>query len=153
MLYVRMCKQMILTVFPIADAFAAIAEFQLRVRHIRAATHGAAVVVILFFLLLVGLLGDVELDDLRPGGLGLHLKELLQLHAEATGEDVQHIGAKEQEIVGNGNDGEQVIGESVLNHGEQHQHQLQNGKEPGFHRDNHKQQKACVREHGGIGQK
>ena len=119
-----MRKQMILTVFPIADAFAAIAEFQLWIRYIRAATHGAAMVIVLLFLLLLGLLGDMEVDNLRPLGLGLHPEKLLQLQAEAEGEDVQHVSAKEQKVVGNGNDGEQVIGETVLNHREEHQHQL-----------------------------
>ena len=82
LLNVDVIVDVILAVAVVPLALTAIAEFQLWIRYIRAATHGAAMVIVLLFLLLLGCLGDMEVDNLRPLGLGLHPEKLLQLQEE-----------------------------------------------------------------------
>ena len=62
------------------------------------------------------------------------------------------IGAKEQEVVGKGDDGEQIAGEGQKQEVHQHQNQVKETKEPCFHGNDKEKQETGIRVHGGKGQ-
>ena len=142
---------MILTVAVVAMTTGAIPKFQFRVGHVGAATYGAAVVIIHFFL--------GEADGLgrfggRICGFGCFL--LFGRFPEPRGrQQIQHVLAHEQEVVADGDQRVQEVGEGPaggsqgvhLQYGEDQVHQ---SKQPGFHRDDEHQQKLCLGEQGSI---
>ena len=145
----------VLAVAMVTLAPGAVAEFQLRIGHIRAAADGAFVGVGGFgrcHRCLVGT-GVGEGDGfgfLRF--LGSSPEEAPGVHPPGHGEYIGHILAEEQEVVGKGDDGEQVVGEWIHDQIEYHQEQVNQRKDPGFHRDDEQEQKLGVGIHGGVSQ-
>ena len=102
----------ILTIAVVALTPGAVAEFQLRVTHIRPPADGTLVGVGSLDRSGAGFIGAcVKVNDL---GLFLHRRLFAQqpcgVGPPGHGNHVQHILAEEQEVVGKGDDGEQVVG-------------------------------------------
>ena len=150
----------ILAVAVVAIAAGAVTEVQLRVTHICPPADGAFVGVGGFYRGVACLVraGRGEGDYLgrtlfltlfalkEPGGVGL----------PGDGDEIYRIFSEEQEIVGKGNQREEVDGEKGngdakdLNKGH---HQIKEGKDPSLYRDNKEQQKLGVEVKGGVGNK
>ena len=150
----------ILAVAVVAVAAGAVTEFQLRVAHVCPSADGAFVGVGGFYRGVTCLVraGRGEGDHIggaflfalfalkEPGGVGL----------PRDGNEIDRIFSKEQEIVGKGDQGEEVDGEkgngdaNDLNKGH---HQIKEGKDPSLYRDNKEQQKLGVGVKGGVGNK
>ena len=64
--------------------------------------------------------------------------------------DIQHILAKEEKIVGKGNNGEEVIGEGIEQQSVHHQRQIKQGEYPCFDRDDKKKKELRIWEKGGV---
>ena len=154
----------LLDVAVVADVFFAVAvvafaagtipEFQFRIADIRSSADGAAVGVGGFFSSSVSFLVDsVEGDDFcfsdRSGILG---EFPLCLDPPGQGQHVQHIGTEEQEVVGQGDYREQIVGEGIGDQIHQHNGQIEQCEDPGLHRNNEEQQELCIREQGGVAQ-
>ena len=69
------------------------------------------------------------------------------------GQYVQHIPAEEQEIIGQGNHAEEIVGEGGSEEIQCNDCQIQQSKDPGLYGDNKEQQKMRVGIHGGITEK
>ena len=65
---------------------------------------------------------------------------------------VNNIFAEEQEIVQQGNEREQVIGEGASEQGDKHQNEIQQSEDPCLHRNDEKQQETGIGIQGGLGQ-
>ena len=99
----------VLAVAVVAVALGAVAELQLRIGNIGAAADGAAVMV---GSLGLGFLPGVEGDGT---GFGLGLMEAAGppgLYPPGQGDKIGNILAEEQEVVGKGNQREQIVGEA-----------------------------------------
>lgn len=57
---------------------------------------------------------------------------------------IGHILTEEQEIVCQGNQGEQVVGENIRKYTDKNQHQVNQCKDPGLHRDEEKQKEMGI---------
>ena len=68
-------------------------------------------------------------------------------------ENIQNVLAKEQEIVGQRNDTEEIVREGIGKEIQTYNTKIDEGKNPCLHRDDEKQQEMSVRVHGGITQK
>ena len=66
------------------------------------------------------------------------------------GQHIQHIRTKEQEIVGKGNDTEEIDGEGSGEKVQSNDGQIKQGEDPGFHRDDKEKKKMGIGIHGGI---
>ena len=151
LLNVAVVIDMILAVAVIALAPGAVAELQFRVGHVRPAADGAAVGVGGFGRSLGGGVGaSVELNDLGllPGGA--FAQQPPGVGPPGLGDHVEHVFAKEQEIVGQGDDGEQIVGEGIGEQVDEHDHQVKQGKDPGLDGNDEKQQEMGVRVQRGI---
>ena len=142
---------MVAAIAVVAVALGAVAELHIRVRHVGFPADGAAVGI---GLLLLGGIVYLEVDDLGlRGSLGLLLKKPAQPVLPAQGHHVQHVLAEKQEIVAQGHQGKQVAyAVGRRKHTEENDRQVHQGKEPGLHRDDEKQQKAGVGVQGGKAQ-
>ena len=150
-----MIADMILAVAMVAIAPGAVPEFQVRVRHISPAADGTFVGIGGFDRGGGGLVGAGagEGDYLRAGfGFALSSEEPLGIEPPADGEDIQHILAKEQEVIGQADDREQIGGEGIEQQTKQHDGQVKEGEDPGLHRDDEEQQETGIGVKGGVGQ-
>ena len=114
---------MVLAVAMVALAPGTVAELQFRISHIGAAADGAFVGVGRLGLGHRGLVGAGvgERDGLCFwGGLGILPEKPPGVHSPGHGEDIENILTKEQEIVGQGDDREQIVGEGVNHKAEGH---------------------------------
>ncbi len=152
LLNMTMVGNMVLAVAVIASAAGTVAELQFRVGGIGAAADSAAVRIAGFCL--AGLPGlGIELDDLGPMRCRFNrfpAEEPANLPPPGQRNHVQHILAEEQEVVSQGNDTEEIIGEGKRYQIYKHDHQVHQREQPGFHRDDEEQQELCIREHGGV---
>ena len=132
---------MIFAVTEIAVAFGAVTEFQFRITHIGTAAD-CTPVGIGGLALLRGYFAEVipgELDDFHFLGGNILLEEPHYLNAPGKGEHVQYIFTEEQEIVGQGDDGEKIVGERINQQTVNYQSQIHQCKDPGFNRNDEKQ--------------
>ena len=114
LLYMRMVINMILAVAVVAVTAGTIPEFQIRVGNVGSAAYGAAVMVGSGGLCGGCFVGTslVKMNGLLViGGFRLPLEKSGYIDLPGNRNHVAYIFAKEQEIVGKGNQGEQVIGE------------------------------------------
>ena len=139
---------MVLAVAVVTVAPGAVAEFQIRMADIGSAADSTAVVVIGFLGCLLGI--HMELDDLVSLGLGRFAEFLLHLDAPASGQEIQHIHSKEQEVVGKRNDAEEIAGEAEGEEIQQNNRQIDQGENPGLDGNDEEEQEAGIRIHGGI---
>ena len=149
-----MIVDVILAVAVVATAPGAVAEFQLGVTDIRPPADGALVGVGSLYGGVAGLVGTgVKMDHL---GFFLHWGLFTQqsggVGPPGHGDHVQHILAEKQEVVGKGDDGEQVVGKGVGDEAHQHHHQINQGKNPALDGDDEEQQKGSVGEQSGVSQ-
>lgn len=154
LLDVGVVVDMVLTVAVVALAFGAISEFQLWVTHVGSAADGAPMGVWSgrrCHRCLIGT-GVGEGDDLRLLGTSLEfLPKSAEIHDPGNGYHIHNVFSKEQEIVGKRDDGEQVSRpERHFKQAEQDHDQVQQGKNPRFHRDNKEKQEGGLGIHGGI---
>ena len=109
-----MIVNVVFTVAVIAVAAGAVTEFQLRIRHIGSAAHGAFVGVRCLHSCGAGLIGAGSGEG---DGAGFCLRLLFEKSAgvEPPGQRnyIHNVLAKEQEIVGDGDKREQVVGEET----------------------------------------
>ena len=121
----------------VALAAGTVTEFQFRIADICSAADGAAVGVgcfLGFFGCLISC--GIKLDHFRAFRLHrLLFKEPAQLDPPGLGNYIQNILAEDQEIVCQGNHGEQIIGEGVQNQIHDDDGQIKQGKNPGLHGD------------------
>ena len=136
----------------VAGTAGAISEFKFRIGYICLSTDRAAVGIRTFYCSSTGFIGGSagEGDNLWGLFLLFLAEKSCGIGAPGQREDIDHILAEEEEIVGKGNDGEQIIGEAIYHHTVKHKSQIDHSKDPGFHRDDIKQQKSCIRIQGGI---
>ena len=152
------------TVTMVAVAPGAVAKLQLRMIHIGFAADGTAMGVGSLGLCngcLIGA-GIGEGDHFCflgcGGGGGLTLfKQATGIDPPGQGNHIQHIFAEEQEVIQQSNKGEKTVGE-VSRKGQcndivEHQQDIQQSEDPCLHRNDEKQQEACVGIHGGVGKK
>ena len=126
----------IFAVAVVTAAAGAVAEFQLRIGHIGTAADGALVSIGCFRLSDAGFVraGAGEGDDLRLGGSRLRGSAEQPAGIEPPGNrnHIQHILAEEQEVIGQGNNGEEIAGESIHQQTVNHQRQIHQGKDQAF---------------------
>ena len=65
---------------------------------------------------------------------------------------IGHIGAEEQEIVGQGDQAEEIIGEGGGEEIHSHHHQVDQSEDPGLHGDDEEEQEVGIGIHGGVAQ-
>ena len=89
------------------------------------------------------------------GGDGLFAltHQTIEIGPPGQGNYIDHILAEEQEVIGQGDHGEQVGGEGIYHQTEKHQRQIQKGEDPCLHRNHIHKKELGVGIHGGIGQK
>ena len=109
-----MVVDMLLTIAVVAVAATTVAELQVRVGDIRSAADGTPVGI-----------GNGDLDvwllrrkGNRAGFFGSALSA--PLYPPGQGNDVHHILAEEQEVVGKRNDGKEIVGEGVYHKTDDH---------------------------------
>ena len=90
------------------------------------------------------------MNDLRLGLLGLLAEQAAGISTPGHGDYVQHVLAEKEKIVGKGDYGEQIVGETVGKQAEQHQCQIDQRENPRLYGDDEKQQKICVGVQRGI---
>ena len=93
------------------------------------------------------------MDDLRLGLLGLPAEQAAGIGAPGHGNHVQHVLAEEEEIVGKGDYGEQIVGEGVGKQTEQHHRQIDQRENPRFHGDDEEKQEIRVGVQRGVAEK
>lgn len=149
-----MIVDMILTVAVVALALGAVAEFQLRICHIGASADRAAVGVGGFRRGGGGFVGAcVKMDDLCLGLFGLLAEQAAGIGTPRHGNHVQHVLAEKEKIVGKGDYGEQIVGETVGKQTEQHQCQIDQRENPRFHGDDEEKQEIRVGVQRGVAEK
>ena len=136
----------------VALAAGAVAELQLRAVHIRAAADGTLVGVGSLGLGMGGLIaaGRIEGDGLAPGVDGL-LCGTVCVDTPGNGHQIQAVLAEGQEIVTQGDDGEQTVREEI-EHTNEDDEQIKERKIPCLHRNDEKQGEDGIGVQGGIGQ-
>ena len=154
---------MVLAVAMVSLTLGTIAELQFRIGHIRTATDGASVIIGRFYRCGTGLIGAGrrKWDRLAPG----LLRPVFFLSAEQPGsigtpghwEHILDIGAKEEEIVGDGHQREQAEGEisgrCQVNKIKKCDDQVKQSKNPRPDGDNKEQHEMGIRVQRGIAQK
>ena len=144
----------IFAVAMIAAAAGAVTELQFRMTCIGATTDGTFVGIgclrLHCMLLICSRAG--ERNNLRTLGRALVIlvEQPANFQTPGHGNHIQHICAKEQEIVCKRNDGEEIIGEGVCQQSVDSQQQIKQGEEPCFDGNDEKQQELCIGKHGGI---
>ena len=117
--HMGMIGNMVLTVAMVAVAFGAIAEFQFRVGHVGATADSAFMMIGRFDLCVGGFIGT-GIGERNGAGAGLRLLRRIALFLfEKPGcvgtpgqrEYIFNIRTEEQEIIGQGHQGEEIIGE------------------------------------------
>ena len=153
LLNMTMVGNVILTIAVVAFAPGTVTEFQIRVTYIGAAADSTAVgvgnLLLLGCCLGLGIKG-YDLGSLRGRADHFFAEHSGDLSAPGQGNNIQNILAEEQEIVGKGNDAEEIAGEGKGEQIHQHDHQIHQREQPGLHRDNEEQQELGIREDGGI---
>jgi len=141
-----MVADVLFTVAIVAPALGTVAEFQLRIGYISPAADSAAMRVIGLGVCLwrVGAC-CFKLDNLGLLRLLLSLDHAGCFDPPGSGEDIQHILSKEQEIVCYGNHREEIVGEGKGNQINQDNCQIHQCKQPGFHRNDEEQKKLGIR--------
>ena len=143
---------MVLTVAVVTLAAGAVAELQLRMGYVSPAANGAAVGIGRRGFLLV-FRGCVKGNDLRLDR-GLLLSEQTgEFDPPASGDDILNIRTEEKQIVGDGNDGEEIVGERQGKQIHNHDRQIKEGEEPCFYRNDKEQQEPGIGIQGGETQK
>ena len=146
---------MILAVAVVAATTGAVAEFQFRIAQICTAANSTFMGIGCLGLWSRSLIGSGsgEGDDLgllRSGGILLLAEHPHKLGAPSPGNDIQHILAKEQEVVGKGDHGEEIQREGIHQQAIDHQGQINQRKDPCLDGNDEEQQELRIREHGGI---
>ena len=146
---------MLLAVAAVAAAAGAVTELHIRMGDIGLAANGTAVVIghsnlHLHGLPAAGVKGDRS--AVCGGCLGFLLSA--QFDPPAHGEQIYNILTEEQEVVGKGDEGEQIIGDIAYG-GEigdivKCQNQVDQSKDPCFHRDDEEQEESGIRIQRGI---
>ena len=146
----------IFTVAVIAITPGAVPEFQIRMGNVGSAADRAAMGVGSLGLGSGGLIRTcVEGDGfvlLAAGSISGPLGSSSGIDPPGLGQYIGNIAAEEQEIVGEGNDAEKVVGERYCKKIHKHQDKIQKREDPCFDGDNKEQQEMGIRIHGGIAQ-
>ena len=152
-----MIADMLLTVAMVALAAGTVAELSVRMGHIGLSADDAAVIVRCPDGSGGGFIGTGtgEGDDLRllRGMFLLLAEQTLEIGPPGNRDHIQHILAEEQEIVGKGNDGEQIRGEGIGNESVDDQNKIDQSEDPCLYRDHKEQQEMGVGIQCGIGKK
>ena len=145
---VDVIADMLFAVTVVAVALGTVAKLQIGMAHISSSADGAAVVIggPGRFLCRV----NPELDDFVPLGLRCLAELLLHFDTPGTGQQIQNIRTKEQEVVCQGDDGKKVGREAERKEIQQYNCQIDQSEEPGFYGDDKKQQETGVGVHGGV---
>ena len=138
----HMTVNVVLAVAVVTLAAGAVTELQLGVTDVCSAADGAFMGVELFHRGGGCLVGTGKGDRAGLFG-GLLLKELPGIDAPGNGDDIQHILAEEQQVVADGDQREQVVGDKTCS-GKQNyvvkgQGEIQQCEDPGLYRDDEKQ--------------
>ena len=143
----------VFTVAMVAVALGAVAEFQLRIGHIRPSANAAAVGVQILRLCIFLAGSTGEGDD-------LWLLDFLATGFNPPGKrkQISDILTEEQQVIADGYQREQIVGEEKYGIGVDQntvcsESQVDDAKDPGLYRNDEEQQKLCIGEHGGVGQK
>lgn len=147
---------MVLAVAVIAIAPGAVAELQLRMGNIRPAADSAPVGI----GCLGGGSGSLIGACIEGNGLMLLVGSSVLctfcgsscIDPPGLGQYIQDICAEEQEVIGQRNDAEKIIGEGRGKEIKGHDHQVNQSEEPGLHRNDEEQQKMGIGIHGGVAQ-
>lgn len=141
---VAVVVDVLFTVAIISLATGAVTELKFRIADVGSATDGAAVGIGRFHRCLCGFVRTgVELDDLCLL-LGLFPEQSPGVDSPTHGNYVQNVFSEEQEIVCQGNHGEQIVGEGKGKQIHQNNGKVQQCKNPCFHGNDEEQQKLCV---------
>ena len=149
---------MVFTVAMVTVAAGAVTEFQIRMGNIRAAANGAPMRIRCLggcggCLVRTGVEGNhFGLLLVRSGARFSLAEEPAAIGTPGQGNDIQNFLAEEQEVIGQGNQGEKVVGEGVGEQARQDNHQIQQSENPCFDRDDIEQQEMGVGIHGGVTQ-
>ncbi len=147
---------MILAIAVIAITPGTVSEFQIRVGDVRAAADGAAVGIGSLGLGSGCLIGS----GIKGNGLATGMGGCIfgpaggpaGIDPPGLGQHIQYIAAKKQEIVGQGDDAEEIIGEGGGDKAECDHDQIDQGKDPCLHGNDKKQQEMGIGVHGCIAQ-
>jgi len=155
---VRMIGDVVGTIAVVATAAGAVAELQLRVGHIGPAAYGAAMGVGRFRSRHGSFVGAGRGERNCAGFLcGLVPEQATEIGFPGHGDDIAHILAEEQEVVHQRHQREQAEGEKPrqgeFQHTEKGDRQVDQGKDPGFDRNDEHEQKMRIGIKGCIGQK
>ena len=153
-----MIADVLLTVAVVAVAPGAVPELQIRVGEIGFAAYRAAVGVWGFGFCSGCLIrACIEGDYLRllfcTSGLFASAQHPAEIGPPGNGHYIQHIGPEKQEIVGKGDDAEQIIGKGKRKQIQNNDDQIEQRKDPGLDGNKEKQQKMGVRIQCGIAEK
>ena len=148
LLNMAMIGNMVLTVAVVTLTAGAIAEFQFRIGNIGSAADGATVGIGGFG----GSSGSfirarVKANDFRFSLCGfdrLLLEQAAKIDPPGKGNHIEYIFAKEQEIIGKGNDGKQIAGEGQGEQVDQYNDQIDQSKDPGFDGNDEEQQESGI---------
>ena len=140
---------MLFTVAVVTLAPGAVAEFQFRIAHIGSAADGTPVGVICLGRFFALGLGGFKTDHLVSYRCLLpHF--FLYLVPPGRRQHIYHILTKEQEVVCQTDDREQIVGEGINQKIHQYNGQIKQGKDPGLHRNDEEEQELCIREEGCV---
>ena len=90
------------------------------------------------------------MNDLRLGLFGLPAEQAAGIGTPGHGNHVQHVLAEKEKIVGKGDYGEQIVGETVGKQTEQHQCQIHQRENPRLYGDDEEKQEIRVGVQRGI---
>ena len=158
LLNVGMVADVILAIAVIAIAFGAITELQIRIGYIRAATNSAFVMIRCFHLCSTGLEGTGIGERNGAGATIRLLGSIILFLAEQAGEigppghreHILDVRAKEQEVIGQRHQREQIEGgvkirEGIDNHRIGRNAQVEQSEDPSPNRNDKKQQEMGFR--------
>ena len=152
-----MMVDVILTVAVVAVAAGAVTEFQIRVRNIGAAANCAAVGIRRFRLGSGSFIGAGAVEvygALSLGGRAFLFEKPGEIDLPGKGDHIDHIFAEEQEIIADGHEGEQTVGEQAggchIDKTVKGQTQINDCKDPCLDRDDIQKQELGIGVHGGI---
>ena len=146
---------MVFTVAVIAVAPGAVTEFQIRMGYICSAADSTPVGIGRFGFCGGRFIGTgIERNDLWllfcRSRLFAFADHPTEIGSPGNGNHIQYIFAEEQEIVGKGNDTEQIIGERQGYQIQYNDDQIKQGEDPCLDRDKEKQKKMSIRIQRGI---
>ena len=151
-----MVADVIFTIAVVSVAAGAVTELQIGMGNVCPAADGAAVIVGDFgccggCLTGAGIEGD-GLAGLSAGSILCTACIAAGVDPPGLGQHIQHILAEEQEVIGQGDQAEEIVGEGASEEVQGNDGQIDEGKDPGLYGDDEEQQEVGIGIHGGITQ-